>query len=141
MSIYKLRFFCIFYFGVDEMNNASLASKIKALCKQHKIPIKKLLEDCNINRNFMYDLEHSGAAPAIDKLERIADYLGVSTDYLLGRTDTPVSETAPTHTIVIPARNGKTMYRQLTPEQWEKYNKLIEVAMPEILDDSDEEDF
>ena len=81
----------------------------------------------------------NGAIPKGDILARIADYLGVSTDYLLGRTDTPVSETAPTHTIVIPARNGRTVYRQLTPEQWEKYNKLIEIAMPEILDDSDED--
>ena len=37
----------------------------------------------------MYDLEKKAQAPSADKLESIADYLGCSVDYLLGRTDNP----------------------------------------------------
>ena len=37
----------------------------------------------------VYDLEKSGQIPSADKLERIADYLDCSVDYLLGRTDNP----------------------------------------------------
>ena len=65
------------------------SSRIKALCKEKKIPVKSLLERTGINRNFIYDLEKSGQIPAADKLERIADTLGCSVDYLLGRTDNP----------------------------------------------------
>ena len=54
-----------------------------------KITVKSLLENCNINRNFMYDLEKKAQAPSADKLEAIADYLDCSVDYLLGRTDNP----------------------------------------------------
>ena len=65
------------------------ASRIKALCKEKKIPVKSLLEHTSTNRNFIYDLEKSGQIPAADKLERIANELNCSVDYLLGRTDNP----------------------------------------------------
>ena len=87
MSIDIYRFFCVFLGAV--MNNIKTSELIKALCKQRKIAVKFLLEQCQINRNFIYDLEHKDIAPASDKLERIADYLNCSVDYLLGRTDNP----------------------------------------------------
>ena len=73
------------------MNNQSTANLIKSICKLRKTPIKTLLEECSINRNFIYDLERKDAAPSADKIERIADYLDCSVDYLLGRTDNPNS--------------------------------------------------
>ena len=71
------------------MDGLITSSRIKALCKEKKIPVKSLLEQTGINRNFIYDLEKSGQIPAADKLERIADELSCSVDYLLGRTDNP----------------------------------------------------
>ena len=71
------------------MNNVQLANTIKMLCKSKKVTVKSLLENCKINRNFMYDLEKKAQAPSADKLEAIADYFGCSVDYLLGRTDNP----------------------------------------------------
>lgn len=73
------------------MQNKQVAQTIKALCKQSDITIKSLLEQCGINRNFMYALERKEQAPSADKLEKIADCLDVSVDYLLGRTDNPNS--------------------------------------------------
>lgn len=74
------------------MDNLQLAQKIKILCKSKKITVKSLLESCGINRNFIYDLEKKTQAPSADKLESIANYLDCSVDYLLGRTDTPLTE-------------------------------------------------
>ncbi|MCI9576109.1 MAG: helix-turn-helix transcriptional regulator [Clostridiales bacterium] len=71
------------------MDTLTTAFRIKSLCNSRKITIKSLLENTAINRNFMYDLEKCGQSPSADKLERIADYLEVSVDYLLGRTDNP----------------------------------------------------
>lgn len=59
------------------------------LCNAKGVSIKKLLEQTNINRNFIYDLEKGGKVPSADRLERIADYLDCSVDYLLGRADNP----------------------------------------------------
>ena len=71
------------------MNVSITSARIKARCKEQGLSMKSLLEQANINRNFIYDLEKSGQIPAADKLERIPDYLDCSVDYLLGRTDNP----------------------------------------------------
>lgn len=71
------------------MDSLTTSIRIKSLCKTKRLAVKNLLEQTNINRNFIYDLEKCGQIPAADKLERIADYLGCSVDYLLGRTDNP----------------------------------------------------
>lgn len=73
------------------MDYRLVSQRIKLLCKQQKTAVKALLEQCNINRNFIYDLEKNCQSPSCDKLERIADYLDCSVDYLLGRTDNPQS--------------------------------------------------
>ena len=71
------------------MDNIQFAKKIKQLCKENKITVKVLLEHCGISKSFIYELEKRGRVPLTDKLELIADYLEVSVDYLLGRTDNP----------------------------------------------------
>ena len=73
------------------MDNLLTSQRIKAICRAKKKTIKATLEACDINRNFIYDLEKVGQIPSADKLERIADYLDCSVDYLLGRTDNPDS--------------------------------------------------
>ena len=45
-----------------------MAEKIKILCKTKKITVKLLLENCNINRNFIYDLKNNNK-PSIETLE------------------------------------------------------------------------
>jgi len=66
-----------------------LPGRIKALCAERGTAIKNLLEQTEINKSFIYDLEKRGKIPSADKFERIADYLDCSVDYLLGRTDNP----------------------------------------------------
>ena len=74
------------------MDVLTTSARIKARCKAQKISVKNLLEQTQINRNFIYDLEKGGQIPSAEKLERIADYLDCSVDYLLGRTDNPPEE-------------------------------------------------
>ena len=75
--------------AVSFMQNTQVADRIKKRSKESGITIKSLLESCGINRNFIYDLEKKGQIPTADKIERIADQLDCSVDYLLGRTDNP----------------------------------------------------
>lgn len=69
------------------MQNSVISEKIKTLCKQNNIPIGFLLQKCNINRNFIYDLEKKGMSPSIDKIFAIAEYFNCSIDDLVGRTN------------------------------------------------------
>lgn len=70
-------------------NSYEISNAIKLSAQSKNITIKQLLEDCKINKGFMYDLEHKSTYPSCDKISRIADHLGCSVDYLLGRTDNP----------------------------------------------------
>lgn len=69
------------------MNNKELAAKIKCLCKEKGITVKFLLEECNISRGFIYDLEKRNSTPLLSTLNAIADHLNISVDYLLGNTE------------------------------------------------------
>ena len=71
------------------MNNLQIADLITSECKKRSIKTALLLQECGINHSFISDIRHKNRAPSVDKISVIADYLGVSVDYLLGRTDKP----------------------------------------------------
>lgn len=61
--------------------------RIKLLAKQRDITLKELSIKIGIGENSLYRWDKT--SPQSDKLQKVADYFGVTTDYLLGRTDTP----------------------------------------------------
>lgn len=61
--------------------------KIKELADKQGISINVLEEKLGYGTNTLYRLKRSN--PSSKVLREIADYFGVSTDYLLGRTDNP----------------------------------------------------
>lgn len=71
------------------MNNAQSASIIKSICKTKGVAVSALLLECGIRKSLMYDMERRDWTPSAEALEKIADYLDCSVDYLLGRTDNP----------------------------------------------------
>ena len=71
------------------MNNAYTAARIKAVCKEKGITISTLLQACGIRKSLIYDMEKRDGTPSTEIIEKIADYLDCSVDYLLGRTDNP----------------------------------------------------
>lgn len=75
------------------MTNVQIVNTIKLICKQKNISITQMLNDCNITKSFIYDLEKRNTSPSCDKLLKISDYLGCSVDYLLGRTNSSNSIT------------------------------------------------
>lgn len=68
------------------MHCVQLADTIKSLCQERHTPISKMLNDCGISRNFIYDLEKRSQIPSCETVEKIADYFGISIDELLNRT-------------------------------------------------------
>lgn len=59
------------------------------LCKKRNISITSLIENCNLSKGFIYEMEKRNKTPSVDKIEAIANYLDCSVDYLLGRTNNP----------------------------------------------------
>ena len=63
--------------------------RLKELRKSKHISQLKLSIDLNTNQNTISRYETGEREPGISGLIKIADYFGVSIDYLLSRTDNP----------------------------------------------------
>lgn len=61
--------------------------RLKKLRKQNKISQVKLAIDLNMSQNSVSRYENMERQADYNTLISIADYFGVSLDYLLGRTD------------------------------------------------------
>lgn len=57
------------------------------LIERKNISKNKLLTDLKLSKNSFVDWKNRGTVPSAETIEKIADYFGVTTDYLLGRTD------------------------------------------------------
>ena len=70
---------------------SEIAKKIKQCAKEHGITVKYLLQQAGVGEKLVSNMSgKNGSYPQSDKLVKIADYLNVSVDYLLGISDNPV---------------------------------------------------
>ena len=60
---------------------------VKVLCEKQGISLNTLEKKLELGKNSLYGLKRN--QPSAERLQQIADYFNVSTDYLLGRTDNP----------------------------------------------------
>jgi len=60
---------------------------VKKLCEERNISISSVERDLDFGRGSLYKMETS--SPSGDKISKIADYFGVSTDFILGKTEIP----------------------------------------------------
>lgn len=65
----------------------STFDRVKKLADKKRISIVELEEKVGFSKNSIYSWKKN--KPSAEKLESVADYFNVSTDYLLGRTDNP----------------------------------------------------
>ncbi|AGF87472.1 putative repressor [Streptococcus phage phiS10] len=65
----------------------STFERIKELAKSRGVTLGGLEERLGLSRNSIYTMKNK--KPSAERLQLIADYFNVSTDYLLGRTDNP----------------------------------------------------
>jgi len=72
-------------------NSEKIADLIRDTAKNKNIVIKTMLLDCGLGSNAISNLRH-GKFIASDSLAKIADYLDVSVDLLLGRNTTHCDE-------------------------------------------------
>jgi transcriptional regulator with XRE-family HTH domain len=63
----------------------SIYARIKALCKENHISVNKLEETLEISKGSLCKIDTN--KPSSGRLEKIADYFGVTVDYLIGREE------------------------------------------------------
>lgn len=69
------------------MNSVEL---IKSICRERKIPISRLEKDLGFANGYIGQLK-KGTLPA-DRLDKVAEYLGLPADYLLGKEKAPTED-------------------------------------------------
>lgn len=62
-------------------------NRLKALRVDNDLTQKELAEILHINRSTLSNYENIGREPSYTLLVKISNYFGVSTDYLLNKTD------------------------------------------------------
>lgn len=65
--------------------------RLKELRKKKGISQLRLATDLNTTQNTISRYETGEREPGIGELIKIADYFNVSVDYLIGRTDNPLT--------------------------------------------------
>lgn len=65
-----------------------LEDRIMGLAAEKNLSKNKLLANVGLGKS-LFDNMKKGKVPSVDRISLIADYLGCSVDYLLGRTDNP----------------------------------------------------
>lgn len=68
-------------------NSQELSKRIKETANKRNIVLGAMWKDLGISNNTMHNMKTS--VQRADTIYNIAEYLSVSLDYLLGRTDTP----------------------------------------------------
>ncbi|EME7094327.1 helix-turn-helix transcriptional regulator, partial [Enterococcus faecium] len=64
-----------------------LFERVKDLAKKRNKNLKQVAEEIGLSENAFYKWKNQ--SPKAETLQKVADYFGVTTDYLLGRTNTP----------------------------------------------------
>lgn len=58
---------------------------IKQLCQRRDISVSKLEEELGFGQNTIYQWKKR--TPSVERVQKVADYFNVTTDYLLGRSN------------------------------------------------------
>lgn len=109
--------------------------RIKELADKQKISLNILEEKLGYSTNYLYSLKKGN--PKSDRLQEIADYFNVSTDYLLGRTDNPVISsdlvtTADGHTVDLSNLRERVVLfdgKPLSDEDVDKIAQIIKLSL------------
>lgn len=112
----------------------STFEKIKELCKKQGISLNQLEDKLGFSQNYIYSMKKGN--PKVENLQKIADYFGVSTDYLLGRTDNPRIASDTSETFSAKGRAIARKYDSATPDQRKYFDKIISA----MFEDDEEDD-
>ena len=112
-------------------NPDEVAQKIKETAKKKNILIKDMLNELGLGINTIASMTGRGSFPKGDTIARIADYLGCSVDYLLGRNEN--DDKTFDDGLIIFHRSGKIIRRKFSEEQMECMERFIDFIANENL--------
>lgn len=112
-----------------------LSKRLKAMRMKRGLTQRQMATKLNISPSSIALYETGGRNPDPDMLKRLADFLGCSTDYLLGRTDNPdphaydEEDAEVAFQRVIEAFKRKPRSKEYTMEKVEEF---MQVVLPDL---------
>ena len=103
--------------------------RIKELRKANKLTQKQLAKKLNVDCSAVTKWETGKANPDFEKQQFLADFFGVSVDYLLGRTDKKerhIENDVPKENTIVYCREGQTTQVELTEDKMNLILKMID---------------
>ena len=103
------------------MDKDTLISNIEAAAERRGVKVTPACINAGVGRTFITDIR-KGSVPSVEKIQKLASYLGVSTSELLGE-EIPKEPTTPQGNEL--SQKFATLFDQLTPEQKELVVKTM----------------
>ena len=94
--------------------------------------------DGGLNKGTLSKYENEKQEPMMSTVLNLSVILNVSSDYLLGSTDSPLPPQTDDNChpfLIISNRNGQPVKISLTDEQLERAQKALELIIPEAVED------
>lgn len=111
--------------------------------KELRISMKKTQKEVadflGVDRTTYVKYENGNTKPNLDNIKRLAEYFNVTTDYLLGKSDPPESDSSESKNDngLIFSFEGNNEKIDLTSEQLQRVREMLRLAMPEQFDKND----
>jgi transcriptional regulator with XRE-family HTH domain len=108
--------------------------RIAALTKEKGITEKQVLLDCKLNKN-LFGLWRQGRMPSTATKRVLADYFGVSVEYLMGETDDRAQKNSPGQVTEAKEKIDAIMkiYDMLTPENKERFSDSLSEILSALI--------
>lgn len=92
ISQLKMLYWIFFVRSCTRVSHMNIVERIKKLCSNQKITIAELERRIQLSNGQIR--KWSNQTPGIDKVQKVANYFGVSIDYLIGHTNQVMTENA-----------------------------------------------
>lgn len=113
------------------------------LLKKHNVTAAQVAKETGISQSTLSEWKHGNYRPKADKMQKIANYFGVSVSYLIGENDNKTlindvqfnNDSHPNENILrIAGRDGRQIEKRLTDEQVKALEAIIN-QLPDAPDD------
>ena len=113
-----------------------ILSKVQKLCTERNITVKQLERELGFGTSSI--LRWGQSSPSVDRLVKVANYFGVSMDYLTGETDirTPVDKLLDGDIVTI-----QRARESMTDKDKERMLKMIRVCFDYAFNDEQKREY
>lgn len=111
------------------------SERLSELMSRYKLSQKELAAKAGVTESAMSYYVKGERTPRSDVLTRVAKALNTTTDYLLGTTANPVSNSKQDELQYLQRNLGK-----LDPQQLKKAENILKAAFDDIFDDDEDEE-